>query len=742
MRVLLIFFFTLAGYLFSNAQGIGTGMWRLHLPFKTLIGLESNSTHIYAWANSGFYRVDRSSGEIEILSKTQGFHGTNVANIRHHEDLNLTFIAYSDGFIDLIRNNSILGISDIERANIQGEKKIYDFHFENNLIYISCSFGIVVFDVNRMETRASFLNLGFGEILDVAVSNNQLFLISEQGLFSGSLNQNLNDPSNWQLRQSGDFKGIESSQNQVYVNDSATLFLWNNSTLQSFSSFKPIKWLRNKQIGLTVVNSDGAGQISGTQVNILNPDQSINAAVFININESWLATQSIGLYKNINGNLDFYTPQGPYSNTAGKIVDRNGEIWIGGGSITSTGGATFSLKGYYIFKDNQWINSLDQNYPYNPLYRDFYYLTHDKKSNDMWLSAYYQGILWLRQNGTYEFFDEQNSSLTLSTGMYVSGLVTDDKANLWVANYSSNTPISVRTSAGVWKSFFAGNNNFLTDPFIDNSGNKWFIVRRNSSGGLLVYNDNKTPLDENDDQFRLLNTNQGTGNLLSNNVLAAAIDLEGKIWVGTDKGLTIINSPNNVFAGRPYDAAQIIIGTGDNAGYLLGAEVITSIVIDGGNRKWIGTRNGLWLVSADGSKILQYFNTENSPLISNNILELGINGISGELFIYTDRGLISYRTDGTDGADVHTNVKVFPNPVKNNYSGLITISGLVTDANIKITDISGNLVYETVANGGTATWDGNNFSGRKASSGVYLIFSSNNDGTETFITKLLIIRGN
>src|SRR5690606_30092856 len=147
------------------------------------------------------------------------------------------------------------------------------------------------------------------------------------------------------------------------------------------------------------------------------------------------------------------------------------------------------------------------------------------------------------------------------------------------------------------------------------------------------------------------------------------------------------------------DSRQIVVGSGDNVGYLLGSETIYSILVDGGNRKWIASRSGLWLVSPDGQEVLEYFNEDNSPLYTNEIQKLAIMEETGELFISTNKGIISYRTASSKAGDTHENVKVFPNPVRPGYDGPINISGLPEDAYVKITDIAGTLIYETRANG-------------------------------------------
>jgi len=202
----------------------------------------------------------------------------------------------------------------------------------------------------------------------------------------------------------------------------------------------------------------------------------------------------------------------------------------------------------------------------------------------------------------------------------------------------------------------------------------------------------------------------------------------------------VYSDPSLLFGTRRYDAQRPFISSGSNSGYLLNAINISCIAVDGADRKWYGSGNGVWLTSPEGDKIIQHFDMTNSPLISDQINAIAINGTTGEVFFVTDKGIISYRGDATDGGTQNGPFYAFPNPVKPGYNGPITIRGLVSNADVKITDVTGTLVYETTANGGEATWDGKNFSGRSANSGVYIVMVTNSDGSQTQMTKILIIR--
>jgi hypothetical protein len=228
--------------------------------------------------------------------------------------------------------------------------------------------------------------------------------------------------------------------------------------------------------------------------------------------------------------------------------------------------------------------------------------------------------------------------------------------------------------------------------------------------------------------------------LPSNEVNALVLDHDGEIWVGTSEGLAVFYNPGAFFEKAEFrEAKRFIIDDGNDVGYLLGSEVINDIQVDGANRKWVATTTGVWLIAADGSEVIQHFTEQNSPLLSNVVNCIGILPKTGEVFLGTARGIVSYRGDATGASDLHGEVTIFPNPVRPGYSGPITINGLPTNATVKITDVAGRVVYEMISNGGTAVWDGNNFNGERAQTGIYLFITANEEDKDPKVTKLLLV---
>jgi ligand-binding sensor domain-containing protein len=364
----------------------------------------------------------------------------------------------------------------------------------------------------------------------------------------------------------------------------------------------------------------------------------------------------------------------------------------------------------------------------------------------MYAGSWGHGLLELYDNKVVNRYGEWNSTLRHHTAsdtsdIRIGGTAFDSEGNLWVVNSHNNNCISRKIGTS-WTGYTVPiiNSDDLGQMVIDNSDQKWVIMRILTSvpGSLLVFKEDKT--NPANSKSILLNSQKGNGALPGQTVFAMAVDKNGQVWVGTEKGIGVFYNPENIFTGQDFDAQQILVQQGSYVQYLMENEKVTALAVDGANRKWIGTEGGgLYLFTEDGTRQIEHFTTENSPLFSDNILGITINPETGEVFVGTDRGLISYQGTATEGGETFSNVYAFPNPVREDYDGMIGIKGLVTGAEVRITDIEGNLIYSTKADGGMASWDGRNHDGRKAKTGVYLVTCGNSKGTEKVVTRILII---
>jgi len=275
---------------------------------------------------------------------------------------------------------------------------------------------------------------------------------------------------------------------------------------------------------------------------------------------------------------------------------------------------------------------------------------------------------------------------------------------------------------------------------VTQNDDKWVVIPRAKGYGLFVLNNTN-------DQTKAINVmaqfKNADGEFLTQmpDIYSLAEDLDGEIWVGTSGGVAVYSNPENVWTESVLYASRPGINMHDDKFHpLLEKEVITAIAVDGANRKWFGTRtSGVFLISADGETEIHHFTSENSPLPGDEISDIAINQKSGEVFIGTSAGLISYMGEAVRGNDAFSDVYVAPNPVRETYTGPIVVKGLIENTDVKITDITGNLVYKTTSLGGQAIWDGKNQNGNRCKTGVYLVFLTDPLGDQTKITKLLFI---
>jgi ligand-binding sensor domain-containing protein len=732
----------------TNAQGLAIGDWRIHLPYNDVESLAETTDKIFVASEKGLYSYNMNNGEIDYYSRVNGFSDLEPRILRYYAPGRLLIIAYQNTNIDILKDGTVINISDIFRKTILGIKEINDINIYGNLAYLSCSFGVVVLDLDRFEIKESFLNLG-GVNLSInstARYNDTLFLASsEGGIYFAPANDprvNLSDFNEWKI-----FRSAKQSGKMMVFNN--RLYAVVDSVLQYYQAGS-WNYFRGNQSRRTVsmeINHEVlvVGQQGGIILEYINgnqdsiPEKLIKYAILGKDQQIWTGGNASGLMSINKSNLKygFLKPNGPASSTSHTMAFSGKEMWVTSGGTTPTWAPTFNNGGYYRFLGDRWVNR--PTHPVISSMYDFTAIAINSGGSEVWLGTHGTGLLQLKDGVYVNRYDDSNSTLQKGPGdfNYVLGLGIDSKNDLWVANYWAAKALSVRFSSGKWKSFKLPTEK-VGEMVIDKYDQKWMIVPRESNYGLCVFKEDDP--EGNTFQALLYDKNIGTGNLPSNVVNAIALDDDGELWIGTEEGLAIIYNTGNAFnRNESGDAQRIIIDDGKDVGYLLGTQFINDIAIDGANRKWVGTNNGAWLIESDGSKVLRHFTESNSPLLSNVVKSIGINDITGEVFFGTEKGIISYRGDATAGTDKHGDVRVFPNPVRENYHGVITINGLPTDATVKITDIAGRLVYEMIAEGGTAVWNGIGFNGKRPGTGIYLIFTANRNDEDSLVSKLLIV---
>ncbi len=727
-----------------QAQLSPTGSWKSHLSYQKIFTCEASSRYIYAAGPQGFFRVKESTNEVEILSKDDGFNGQEITCLTYNATKDLLFIGYRDGNIDILSNDAVIhNVPGYFNKPLQGDKSIFHCHFNNNQALVSTYFGLLIIDLVNFEISDSYNAIGEQgvsiPVYSSCISKDSLYIGTLAGIRRAPWSKlvNLNDFNEWRWAYESNGRPcneLASFRDTLYFQMDSTAYRYSQGNLSPINIEKRrIARIWTNSQGLHIVYPGKIINIGGTgnqNINLVYSVTQFKNGIY------WFGTgiQDGLIKKDPNGEIS-YLPSGPATNSAFRMTKHGNYLVTTAGGVTATFGNAFNPGGFYIHHQGVWKNNI--NHPLNTNLYDFTYTAYAKQRDWQIAATHSFGVLIFKNNEVIGRWDETNSPLKkrIDGFIWVSGICEDAKGNIWIVSYGAETPLLCYTTAGTWRTFQIGlsGENELKGLEIDLNGNKWMIRQR---GGILVFNEGKNLDATVDDQYIVLTAQSG---LRSNEVNTIAADKLGYVWIGTNQGLNIFTGSGKLFSNPKLD--PFIIEQNGSIGYLMGEENITDILYDGGNRKWMSTTNGLFLVEPYGQRVVRHFQTTNSPLISNRISCLGQIDETGEIFMGTDMGIQSYRSDAkSDQGSFDDIIKIYPNPVHPTYTGLITIEGLTNNAIVKITDSQGRLIYETKANGGKATWEGKRLDGSIPNSGVLLVFAVNEDGTESAMGKFVFIR--
>lgn len=772
MKQLLSVLFITIG--FVQAQ-IGMGEWRLHVVTAKAIDVEEDGQFIYTAYENGLSVLSLSDESHELFTSLNGLSDIEISSIFYDDVDQALFIGYSNGNIDKYKNGRFYNIPALKLAQIPNSKRINHFARAGSFVLAANDCSILKIDPIKNEVKETYYPTGTLEkINDVGIRNDTIFALTPTRLLKGNYNNPaLPDESQWVSSQGlpnyssvGYFSELEfhngyltilfKSQTAVVSDSVFAIEPFGKTNITNFPWIAQINSI-NEVDGNLVVSLNGGCFLYDNSLSVIESYTSSNFDAYFNLNRCfknanglWAADNNLGLLF-FPTEVDYkpYSISGPLNKNFYAMDWQKGTLAIASGRLSGKQ-PTFSKNGVHFFQNETWnCKTIDNTTEWqNKNIWDYLDVAINPKNPEQSAICTYSSEPISVINGNLtECYNSVNSTIeqtNLGNGWsLVSDVSYDEDGNLWALNGYSEKPLNVLDKNGTWKNFdcgFEARNKFSQKMIVDFDNNIWFSIL---DEGLFGYNHNGTIEDESDDQFKQLTTGSFTGDLPSSNVTAIAADFNGEIWIGTDAGFAILYNASNVFnanAGE-YNAQRIKINFEGNVEYLLGSTHITDIEVDGGNRKWMATANsGLILLSADGNEILENLTTENSPLISNVIYDIKLNHDTGELFIITDKGLVSYRTNASYEDPEYANTIVFPNPVRPNYFGPVTIQGIRYDSDVKITDVAGNLIYKTTSNGGTATWDCNTLSGEKVATGVYFIWTATNEGKDEKVGKVLVIK--
>jgi hypothetical protein len=749
------------------------GEWRTHLPYRNGLSVTQTDNDVYWATGLSVLKMNKTDLTIEKLDKLNTLTDVGARLVRYSRATKTLLVGYENNNIDLIRTEGSknLNLPDIKNnSSILGDKTIYDASFVNDTAYLACGFGISKLDTRRGE----FIFTTFTKLktYSIVVFEGKIWAATEGGIYNVPNDPRLNlaDFKVWTKLDANSGFPAQYTTNVLTVYDNK-LYFDLNDTLAVLQNNRPLSIKYETGFKIQFLTAESQNLLIG----FWNKDAAGNGkiviynknGVFKNVGSSCVnrplsAVEDVAgriyfadlyngyrfLSKATDTNCNVVEFDSPYSRESSDIAATDTSVWVAFGGLSGINPRD-NGEGFASLTSGKWQN-------FNGLYtqilndsvisRDFHTVEINSKTGKVYAGSVQNGLVELVGNKVNKIYNASNSAIQEATAdrnrRRVTGLAFDKTGNLWVSNNLADRPVIVLKADGKWAKLGSVPASNIFQVVVDGSNIKWFIVS-GSQSGILLYDEGKTIDDITDDKTRLLDNSNLPRDLQSASINYLATDLNGEVWVGTSNGVCVFRCGSDPFKNNCV-ASLIVNSLGNISEHLLREKNVNVIAVDGANRKWFGTSSGLFVTSADGKTELLKFNTENSPLPSNNIKSIAIRP-NGEVFVGTDKGLVSFRSDATEGADYNVESKIlaFPNPVRPDYDGPIAIKGFARDSDVKIADVNGNVVFETRALGGQAIWEGKDFNGNRVATGVYLVLATNTknlDAPDAVVTKILFVK--
>lgn len=745
--------------------------WETYASYFNPTDIVITQDYVYELAGTALFSVDKRDGSVTRWNKAKGLHGGEITRIEYVKAQDAVLVVYDNNVIDIISSNgNVEDIQDLFQSSTTIQVQAVYVH--NQTAYIGTNFGIIELNLKKKEVADTYYigpDASSVSITELTIANDTLFALSGTDLYKGSLKDQLINYKNWTIEptQLVNPTWLVSYQDDLWVLDQKKLYKRNHGQWQRHPSrpniFSRLKSQGNKFF-LTEHDSLHLFEMQDGQLDSIYTASAVATGAFdTKTQHYWLAGEELGLIdwrKTDQTMLNHYIPSGPVRNDIYHLQFAGEKLFICPGTRWSAQGDVSTTFAFY--KDGEWGYETDKHtrQVLNIRPTDLVAIAVDPNDDShFYMSSYGYGVLEYRNNQIYKQHTEGSPNCSLLSLIennlnYVrTDAATMDNGYLWILQ-PENRPYTINVmniATGQWAGYnfsYKGQritSNTIKGIWIDsrNSQYKWFINQRGSVGICLI-NDNGTPMKGSDDRYvfrnEMLDQNNEIFTLIRLNELAQ--DHNGDFWVAMQGGVFIIPAETDFFSSNA--CKRIIIPRNDGTGladYLLANDNVTTIAVDGGNRKWLGTENsGVYLVSEDGMTTIHHFTVENSALLSNNITSIAIHPTSGEVFIGTAAGLVSFRSDASEPFETYANILAYPNPIRPNYDGVVTITGLMDQTDVNIIDQAGQLVCKTTSNGGIAVWDLRNSAGSRVASGIYTALCNAPDGKHGLVKILVMNR--
>jgi hypothetical protein len=753
--------------------------WQDHLSINSSNSVTKLGSRIYASNFLGVVYFDEQELSPQRLTKINGLSDVRVRLLRANPYNNKLLVIYENSNIDVIDiNGNILNYPDIRLKTISGKKVINEVTFYGHLAYLACGFGIVVFDTERLEVKDTYIigaNASYLDVNQVALNDSMIFAATAKGMYR--VNYKTRSPNNYR-NWSADTLAMPAGPHNAVLNVAGTIICtysaFRKSGVQGQDTFYVYKehgsWIKYPPMassGHTILklgpvldtlfaglNINGMFVFSIRTGNLVNYSGSFNGETdygtardcyfskdFSQNLSYWIADVRFGLYQTYAYHP--YMPQnritlnGMNRNLIARVDVHDGDVAVAPSYVDETGTGNYMREGVNVYRNKEWtyvpVISPDGQHAL-----DITSVLLDRKDKKrLWATSWDDGVYEFENNKLVAVYNQTSAGVPERSDVHETrsaGLVQDKEGNVWFANSEQPQFLGVIKRNKQFQPFSFDAGRFVRKVFIDQNNTIWILHQR--EGGITVFKHSNFA----GSSYKVLTNEAGKGGLQSNAVYAIAEDKDGKIWVGTSKGISVFYNPSAVFNNSGFDSQPIKILQGGNVELLLGEQTVTSIIVDGANNKWIGTNaGGLYCLSPDGTRQIYHFTTDNSPLYSNNIIDLNYDEVTGDVYIGSENGLQSFRSTVIEGAEDYSTIHAYPNPVKPEYKGTVLVRGLIDNSVVKVTDSAGNLMWETKSAGGQIEWPVTDLTGARVSTGVYLVYASTTDGSVRVVTKVLVV---
>ncbi len=757
--------------------------WTSHTSLRQVVDLTASEDAIWTATTGGVFRYGVDSGEISRFTTTEGLFGLNIRAIEYDAVNQSIWVGYQDGILDRIdvETGTVRPFLDIQRASQFPMRDIRTMRITGDTLVVATGFGIVLFDVTAGEVLETYLGFGTGQsataVNDFTITTipdgvNRLWVATEETLASAPLNlPNLQDPSVWTPENLGagtpGITSIAGFGNTIYAGTESGIYARGADgtytrmavTTGQVDALLPVS---DQLIGLeddrllAIASPDAARVVGSAGLRTLRnivpgPDGNLwvgdNTEGLISIAPITSGASSISLVR------DPFFPSGPFDGQFTNLTfDSENNLWLGG--------IPGSDRGFYKFDtENTWTNYSNRFFPELVGKPTSFLTVHTDSQGNAWVGSVGGGLVQVDAEDELTFYTAANSTLDEAVAApgsgftIVRGISSEPDGTLWVANTGAARPLHARLLDGTWSDFssVAGPAVTYERIFVDSFRQKWIVtVSLNNlqrREGLVVLSTGSSLEDTSDDAFRYFSDSGSNGQGLPGTVInGIAEDKSGRVWLATDEGLAyfvntgIIAQDPNAIAIWPLRAER---QAGESQFLFFGLK-INDVAVDPANNLWVATDAGVWYVEEAelGFRDVANFTAENSPLLSNVVLSVAVNEVTGEVFFSTDLGLISLQGDATAAAPSQQDLFVYPNPVRieGSRDPDIFIEGLLDETDVSILTAAGTLVASIEARGGRIRWNGRDNNNQPVPSGMYIVVAVDQNGESASYGKVAIIR--